>query len=128
MGADAILLIVAVLTDDDLATLLRTAEVTGLAALVEVHDTEQARRAVDAGASIIGVNNRDLRTFTVDLATAETIAPILESVDVTVAESGIHGPVDAARMKACGYDALLVGEYLVRAGDPAAVIEGLRNI
>ena len=127
MGADAILLIVAILDDATLATLLATAREAGLGALVEVHDSDEARRAVDVGAECVGVNNRDLTTFAVDLATAEVVAPIIEGVAVTVAESGIHGPADAARMKEAGFDALLVGEYLVRSGDPRGAIEGLGN-
>ena len=127
MGADAVLLIVAILDDVTLATLLATAREAGLCALVEVHDPDEARRAVDAGAECVGVNNRDLTTFTVDLAVAEVVAPIIESVAVTVAESGIHGPADAIRMKEAGFDALLVGEYLIRSGDPRSAIEGLGN-
>ena len=127
MGADAILLIVAILDDATLATLLATAREAGLGALVEVHDSDEARRAVDVGAECVGVNNRDLTTFAVDLATAEVVAPIIEGVAVTVAESGIHGPADAARMKEAGFDALLVGEYLVRSRDPRGAIEGLGN-
>ena len=128
MGADAILLIVAILDDPMLARLLRTAEDAGLAALVEVHTREEAARALVAGARVVGVNNRDLRTFSVDLATAEEISPLLEGVDVRVAESGVKGPEDAARLRAAGYDAVLVGEYLSRSVDPAQAISGLRGV
>lgn len=128
MGADAVLLIVAILDDDLLARLLVTAVEAGLAALVEVHSPEEAARAVDAGARVVGVNNRDLRTFRVDLATAEKIAPLLDGVDVRVAESGVKGPGDAARLLAAGYDAVLVGEYLSRSPDPADAISGLRGV
>ena len=127
MGADAVLLIVAILDDPRLSGLLRTAEEAGLAALVEVHSREEAIRARAAGARVVGVNNRDLRTFRVDLATAERIAPLLEGVEVRVAESGVTGPADAARLRAAGYDAVLVGEYLSRASDPASAIAGLRG-
>lgn len=127
MGADAVLLIAAVLDDDLLALLLETAAEAGLAALVEVHDREEAVRAATAGARVIGVNNRDLRTFRVDLSASERIAPLLDGAAVRVAESGVHGPEDAARLRGAGYDALLVGEYLSRAGDPAAAVAGLRG-
>ena len=127
MGADAVLLIVAILDDALLARLLGTAEEAGLAALVEVHSREEAIRALDAGAGIVGVNNRDLRTFNVDLATSEEISPLLDRVDVRIAESGVKSPEDAARLRAAGYDALLVGEYLSRSADPAEAISGLRG-
>ena len=127
MGADAVLLIVAILDRLTLSTLLDTAADAGMAALVEVHDAQEAHRAVEAGATCVGVNNRDLTTFEVDLATAEALAPILNEIDVTVAESGINGPEDAARMEAAGFDALLVGEYLVTAVDPGSAIRGLQR-
>ena len=127
MGADAVLLIVAILDDLLLARLLATAVEAGLTALVEVHSREEAARALDAGATVVGVNNRDLRTFRVDLATAEQISPLLDGVEVRVAESGVKGPGDAARLRAAGYDALLVGEYLSRSADPAEAISGLRG-
>lgn len=126
IGADAVLLIVAILDDELLEQLLATAAEAGLAALVEVHSPEEATRAVSAGATLVGVNNRNLRTFEVDLATAEKISPLLDEVDVRVAESGIKGPPDAARLVDAGYDALLVGEYLSRSPDPAEAIAGLR--
>lgn len=126
LGASAVLLIVAALDDRQLRRLIETAADAGLDALVEVHTTEEASRAVDAGATFVGVNNRDLNTFDVDLATAEKIAPLLEGVSTTVAESGIFGPDDARRMADAGYDAVLVGEALVKAGDPAALVTALR--
>ncbi len=128
MGADAVLLIVAILDDALLARMLRAAEEAGLDALVEVHSRREAERAIEAGATLIGVNNRDLRTFDVDLATSERIAPLLEGVDLRIAESGVKGPEDAARLGAAGYDALLVGEYLSRSADPAEAISGLRGV
>ena len=128
MGADAVLLIVAILEDALLARLLDAAEEVGLAALVEVHSRREAERALDVGATVIGVNNRDLRTFDVDLATSEQIAPLLEGVDIRITESGVKGPADAARLRAAGYDALLVGEYLSRSADPAQAISGLRGV
>jgi indole-3-glycerol phosphate synthase len=122
LGADAVLLIVAILDDATLAALLGTAHDAGLAALVEVHTEAEAERAVAAGAPIVGVNNRDLATFRVDLAIAETVRASLPAGTITVAESGVSGPEGAARMAAAGFDAILVGEALVRAPDPGALI------
>lgn len=126
MGADAVLLIVAVLDDPTLEQLVVEAGRAGLAALVEVHDEAEAVRAMSAGASIVGVNNRDLTTFEVDLGTAERLAAVIEGKALTVAESGIQGPGDAQRAIDAGYDAVLVGEYLVRSADPAGAIRDLR--
>ena len=128
MGADAVLLIVSLLDDPLLSALIETATEAGLTALVEVHDRLEARRATEAGATVIGVNNRDLRTFRVDLATSERIAPLLDDVDVRVAESGVHGPADAARLRDAGYDAVLVGEYLSRAEDAGTAVRGLKAL
>lgn len=127
-GADALLLIAAALDDDQLAKLLQETEGAGLDALVEVHTAEEADRATSAGARIIGVNNRDLATFTVDLATAESLAGRVSAATARVAESGIHTGADAARMGAAGYTAVLVGEALVRADDPAALVAELRSV
>jgi indole-3-glycerol phosphate synthase len=124
-GADAVLLIVAALDEQALRSLLATAGAAGMGALVEVHTEDEARVAVDCGASIIGVNNRDLETFRTDLATAERIARVLPEGRCLVAESGVSDEAGAARMAACGYDAILVGEALVRADEPAALIERL---
>jgi indole-3-glycerol phosphate synthase len=126
-GADALLLIVAALTDVELAHLLEVTATAGLEALVEVHTAGEARRAVAAGGRIIGVNNRDLATFNVDLATAETLAAAVAAAPVRVAESGILEATDAARMAAAGYQAVLVGEALVKAADPAALLRELRG-
>lgn len=125
IGADAVLLIVAALDDDTFRRLHETAGEAGLAALVEVHDEAEAERAVAAGARIVGVNNRDLATFQVDLGTSERIAPMLSDIPVRVGESGVSTPADAARMAAAGYHAVLVGEALVRSDDPAALIRAL---
>ncbi len=125
MGASAVLLIVAALDQPTLTGLVAEAAAAGLDALVEAHDTEEARRALDAGAAIVGVNNRDLTTFEVDLGTAESVAAIAREAPVTVAESGIWTAADARRMAEAGYDAVLVGEALVRADDPAALIAEL---
>lgn len=126
-GASAVLLIVAALDDATLASLIAATETAGLAALVEVHNDDEARRATAAGAGIVGVNNRNLADFTVDLATSERIAALLDPGVVTVAESGIFTGPHAARMAAAGFDAVLVGEALVRAADPAALVAELRG-
>lgn len=127
MGADAILLIVACLSDSDLALLLADADRWGLDVLVEAHTGDEARRAMDCGARIVGVNNRDLSTFDVDLATAESIAAGLPDGIVRVAESGIWTVADAHRMRDAGFDAVLVGEALVRSNDPAGLIRQFRT-
>lgn len=127
LGASAVLLIVAALDDDSLSELLATAGKAEIEALVEVHTAVEARRAAALGASLIGVNNRNLDDFTVDLATAETVAGLLEPGSVKVAESGIFTGADAARMAASGYDAVLVGEALIRSADPAALVAELKQ-
>lgn len=127
MGASAVLLIVAALDQAELTVLHAAAIDAGLDALVEVHDAGEAARALDAGATLVGVNNRDLVSFEVDLAVAERIADRLDGAAVTVAESGIWTGADAGRMADAGYDAVLVGEALVRADDPAALLGELRG-
>jgi indole-3-glycerol phosphate synthase len=114
-GADAILLIVAALDQAQLVDLLRAAARYRLDALVEVHTDEELQRALDAGTKIIGINNRDLATFDVDLAVTERICREVPDDIVLVSESGIKTPADVARLKACGVDAILVGEALMRA-------------
>jgi len=125
-GADAILLIVAILSDMQLRQFHALGTEAGLAALVEVHDEVELDRALAAGAQLIGVNNRDLKTFQVDLATTEHLAARLPSVSrpLLVAESGIHTHADVERLAACGAQAMLVGESLMRHPDiPAKVKE-----
>ena len=114
--ADAVLLIVALFSEASLARYIRLAEEVGLAALVEVHDRREAELALAAGAEVIGVNNRDLRDFTVDLGTFERISPMLEG-KVRVAESGITSERDGRRMREAGADAVLVGEAAMRDPD-----------
>jgi indole-3-glycerol phosphate synthase len=121
-GADAALLIVAALPDDALRALLDAAGALGLAALVEVHDDAEADRALSAGARIVGVNNRDLHSFAVDLATSERILPRLPAGVRGVAESGVRTPEDARRLRRAGAVNLLVGEALVRAAEPGTLI------
>lgn len=126
MGADAVLLIAAALDDAELADLHALAVEVGLDALVEVHDEAEAERAVAVGATLIGVNQRDLVTFQVDTARAVRVAPTLPEGVVRVAESGVTGPDDAAVLADAGYHAVLVGEHLVRSGDPRAAVAALR--
>jgi indole-3-glycerol phosphate synthase len=118
-GADAILLIAAILDDAKLAGFHEQAQGAGLAALVEVHDEQELKRAVAIHAQLIGVNNRNLATFKVDLATTERLAGQLPSGNtiLLVAESGIHTRADVQRLERCGAKAILVGESLVRQGD-----------
>ena len=127
IGADALLLIVAALEVPQLESLLEAAREVGIAALVEAHDATEAAIAIEAGAGLIGINNRNLRTFVTDLGVAERVAPQLPPDRVLVAESGVSTPGGAGRMAAAGYDAILVGEALVRAEDPAALIGRLRS-
>lgn len=126
-GADAILLIVAALGDLQLEELIGEAGRAGLDALVEVHTASEAGRAMAANAAIVGVNNRDLGSFEIDLATAESLAGLIADARVRIAESGIFTAQDSARMAAAGYQAVLVGEALVRATDPADLVAELRG-
>jgi indole-3-glycerol phosphate synthase len=121
-GADAALLIVAAIPEELLRRLLDDCRALGLAALVETHDEEEAEAALRAGAAIVGVNNRNLRTFVVDLATSERVLPLLPDRVKGVAESGVRTPADALRLRKAGAANLLVGEALVRAADPGALL------
>jgi len=123
--ADAVLLIVAALSAQDLSSLAAGARQRGLDVLCEVHDGDELQRALDAGCDLVGVNTRDLRTFKVDLETAFTLAPKFPAEVVRVAESGIHSAEDVARLRVVGYDALLVGESLMRAASPGEALRGL---
>ena len=116
-GADAILLIVSILSDDQLQKFHTLAKDAGLSVLVEVHDAPEMERALKTGAELIGVNNRDLKTFKVDLATTENLSAKLGAGKTLVAESGIHTRADVERLKKCGAKAILVGESLLRGGD-----------
>ena len=125
MGADAVLLIVRALSRGELGDLLGLAAALGLDALVEVHDDAEAELAVEAGALLIGVNQRDLATFEVDTDRAVRVARLLPAGVVRVAESGIRTPADIARLASAGFDAVLIGEALVTAADPAEALAGL---
>lgn len=124
-GADAVLLIVAALTGDELISLMREIKSAGLEALVEVHDGEDIQVAVDAGASIIGINNRDLSTFKVDLQTCLTLRNEIPQDILSVAESGIKGKKDAIKLKQAGFNAILVGELLMKSEDPGEMVRNL---
>ena len=122
MGADAVLLIVAALSDPELRELLAVARSVGLDALVEVHDTEEASRALGAGATLVGVNQRDLFSFEVDTGRAARVAGSLPPEVCRVAESGIRDRNDVLVLADAGFDAVLVGETLVRSPDPRAAV------
>jgi indole-3-glycerol phosphate synthase len=124
-GADAILLIAAILTDVQLAKFHSLAVEAGLAVLVEVHNEEELARALKISPKLIGVNNRNLKTFKVDLATTEKLAKKIGAGQFLVAESGIHSHTDVERLKKCGAGAILVGESLVKQGDIGAKVREL---
>jgi indole-3-glycerol phosphate synthase len=124
-GADAILLIVAALSDGQLAALHREAQAHGLACLVEVHDASEVERALAAGAEIIGVNNRNLRTLDVDTRAAAHAAERIPSSVVGVSESGLKSGGDLVAMQALGYRAFLIGERLMTAPEPGAALAAL---
>jgi indole-3-glycerol phosphate synthase len=124
-GADAVLLIVAILEPERLADLFQAAKGLGLSTLVEVHREAELERAADVGAGLIGINNRDLTTFRTDLATTERLAPRVPSGACVVSESGIATRADVVRVRAAGAHAILVGESLSRSGDPAAKLRDL---
>jgi indole-3-glycerol phosphate synthase len=126
-GADAVLLIVAALEQPQLQSLHAEARSLGLDVLVEVHDVEELRRALDAGAEMIGVNNRDLRDFTVDLDRTERLMGEVPAGVTVVSESGIGAAEQLERLQLLGVDAVLVGESLMRSGDPEAALRRLKS-
>lgn len=125
-GADNVLLIVAMLEQPLLRELLAAARAEGLDALVEVHTEAEAGRAIEAGATLFGINNRDLHTFHVDLAVTERIRPLLPADAIVVGESGVHTRADAERLQRAGVGAILVGEAFMTAPDIAAKMAELR--
>ncbi|MFL6077588.1 MAG: indole-3-glycerol phosphate synthase TrpC, partial [Mycobacteriales bacterium] len=124
-GADLVLLIVAALEQNVLGGLLDRIESLGMTALVEVHDEVEADRALEAGARVIGVNARNLHTLEVDRSVFERVAPTLPTEVVKIAESGVRGARDLIAYASCGADAVLVGESLVRNGDPRHAVAEL---
>jgi len=127
-GADALLLIVAALDDESLLRLRRIAEdELGMDALVEVHTSEEMKRATACGATLIGVNNRDLRTFEVSLQTSLSLAREAPPEALLISESGLHSPDDLQRLREAGYHGFLIGETLMRADKPAEALRILRS-
>jgi indole-3-glycerol phosphate synthase len=125
MGADCVLLIAAVLTPSELSTFLEVSREIDIDALVEVHDEAELDVAMRAGATLVGVNQRDLVTFAVDQARAVRMAPLIPNNVVKVAESGVRGRADAIALRAAGYDAILVGEHLVTSSNPETALTEL---
>ena len=125
-GASAILIIVRALGDEEIRALHCAARAAGLESLFEVHGEAELDRAVRHGAGIVGVNNRDLAAFTTDLSLSEALIPRLSKASIAVSESGIFGRAEAARARAAGARAILVGEALMKAADPAALIREFR--
>ncbi len=127
MGADALLLIVAALEDTALRDFSALAFELGLSVLVEVHDASEMERALAVPGHLVGINNRDLHRFETRLATSESLAPRIPADRVGVAESGLHRRADIERMQAAGLNAFLIGEALMRGGDPAGELRSLRG-
>jgi indole-3-glycerol phosphate synthase len=127
-GASAVLLIVAALDDDELTEFIGVAHAAGLDAVVEVHDLDQAKRSLDSGARIIGVNQRNLHTFDVDRDNAARVIESLPTSIVTVCESGLGSPEDVARAADAGFDAVLVGEAFVTAAEVADTVRAFSSV
>jgi indole-3-glycerol phosphate synthase len=124
-GADGVLLIAALLSEVQLQRLISEARLVGLDCLVEVHDEEELKRSVRAGATLLGINNRDLRTFEVDLETSFRLLPGVPPLVTSVSESGFSRPPDLARLASSRCDAVLMGEVFMRSADPAATLKEL---
>lgn len=127
MGADAVLLICSILDDDLLARCMRRADELGISALVEAYEPDEVPRAIAAGARVVGVNNRDLRTFSVDFGRSIELRPLVGEDRIFVSESGVETREDVARLEEAGIDAVLIGETLMRAADRRAALDGLRG-
>jgi indole-3-glycerol phosphate synthase len=125
MGADCILLIAAILDDAELASFEATAAALGMAVLVEVHDEAELERALRLSTPLVGINNRDLRSFAVSLETTLAMRPKVPTERILVSESGIHTPDDVRRLRAAGVHAFLVGEAFMRADDPGVALASL---
>jgi indole-3-glycerol phosphate synthase len=124
-GADCILIILAAVTDDEARALEEASQKLGMDVLVEVHDEPELERALRLASPLVGINNRDLRTFETNLATSERLAPKIPANRVAVGESGIAVPADVVRLATCGVRAILVGESLMRSADVAAATRAL---
>lgn len=127
-GADAVLLIAAALTQEQLANLLKTARALGMEGLVEVHDEVELERALSVDAAVIGINSRDLRTFQVDLAVCERLAALVPEDRIVVAESGIRSVEDVRRVAEAGVDAILVGESLMMSSERSELLATLTSV
>jgi indole-3-glycerol phosphate synthase len=128
MGVDAILLIASLLDSEKLAEYKRIADSLGLACLMEAHNEAELERVLKAGAEIVGINNRDLTTFRVDLGTTTRLAQLVPKQCVLVSESGFHERADILLAERTGADAVLIGETLMRSGDPSAKLRELRGV
>ncbi|MDF2612446.1 MAG: trpC [Clostridia bacterium] len=127
IGADAVLLIAAALTQKEMAYFLKVAHSLGLECLVEAHDEEEVKRSLDVNAEIIGVNNRNLKTFEVSLETSERLRKLIPQDKVFVSESGIHTKEDIKRLKQLGTDAVLIGESIVKSSDRIGKLKELKE-
>lgn len=127
LGADAVLLICTLLDTETMRGYIGICDKLGISALVETHDAQEMQSAVRAGARLIGVNNRNLKDFTVDLGNAARLREGAPDGTVFVAESGVSSPADAAALRKAGADAVLVGEYLMRAADKKQALDALRE-
>jgi len=127
-GASAILIIVRALTDEEIATLYRSANLAGLDSIFEIHNQDDLERAVSADAKIIGVNNRNLATFTTDLALSESLIPQIPEACASIAESGIFTIEDVTRVKAAGAQSVLIGQALMEHADPGAFIRQIHDL
>jgi len=125
-GADGVLLLASVLSEIQMQRLITDARLVGLDALVEVHDEGELARAIEAGATLVGINNRDLRTFEVSLDTSLRLMPRVPPLVTAVAESGLSTPDDLARLRGSRCDAVLMGEVFMKSGDPAGTLATLR--
>lgn len=128
LGASAVLLICAILDDGELAEYMAQAHELGMSALVEAHDEREVERALRSGASVIGVNNRDLRTFKVDMENSVRLRRLVPEAAAFVSESGIRGPEDTRRLYENGTDAVLIGETLMRSREKKRVLDSLRMV
>lgn len=124
-GADGVLLLASLLSDVQLQILITEARLLGMDTLVEVHDEDELRTAIRAGATLLGINNRDLKTFAVDLETSLRLLPLVPPMSTAVAESGLSTPEDLARLRGTRCDAVLIGEAFMTSADPAATLATL---
>jgi len=127
LGASAVLLIAAILTDDELKSYFETADTLGLSCLFEAHDVEEVKRCLAAGARIVGVNNRNLKDFTVDINNSIRLRPLVPDDVIFVSESGIMVPDDCQRLRENGTDAVLIGEMLMRSSDKGGLIREIKR-